>query len=100
MRKDFGCLMVKVNVPNWGDVMNAIAPEDLVNGENLGLEKEPHITVVYGIHQESVSLDQIKSVLPPCKNVILFANSITCFENENYDVLKFDIHSEILKNIT
>ena len=54
---DFGCLMVNVPIKNWDDVLALIDPEDVYDEPGYGLESEPHITVLYGFHDEVKAID-------------------------------------------
>lgn len=98
---DYGCLMV--NVDNTGCdefISNLIDKDDLyVEGNDYGLETEPHVTVLYGFHEnekESVDMEKLKKYLIPLNELKIASNEISTFENEKYDVLKYDIKSDKL----
>jgi len=89
---EFGCAMLYYDFPQMQDLHSLIKKEDLYEDETTmyGLETEPHTTLLYGFHPE---VDP-KSVLETCKkheygNLILWNPS--CFDNPEYDVLKFDV---------
>lgn len=90
---DYGCLMLEFESPYWESATLGINPEDLYidpNDDTYGLEKECHVTIVYGLHDE-VTVDKLK---PYLKKLSLYGAHITgksLFENPNFDVLKFDI---------
>ena len=42
-----GCVMVNLKISNWMELEKIFDPKDLVN---FKFEKEPHITLVYGLH--------------------------------------------------
>ena len=89
----YGCVMLYFNFPEINKIHDIINPDDVYEEDgdkSFGLEDEPHTTLLYGLHPE-VSLDEVKKILDsyiyhPCtiKNASLF-------ENEKYDVLKFDV---------
>ena len=98
---DYSCAMIYFNFPDMGKLHNQIQPEDIYTEEGdktFGLEDEPHTTLLYGLHKE-VTLDDVKEVLDkyqfgPCR-----IYNASLFENEKYDVLKFDVKAEILHDV-
>lgn len=89
----YGCVMLYFNFPELNKIHNQIDSEDIYTEEEdktYGLEDEPHCTLLYGLHPE-VTLEEIKQsidniVFSDCK-----VYNISCFNNEKYDVLKFDV---------
>jgi 2'-5' RNA ligase len=78
------------------EIQNQIDKEDLYNEEGYGLETEPHITVLYGIHeQDPVIVKQSLDLVP----VEYELTGLSLFENEKYDVLKCTVESEDLKKL-
>jgi 2'-5' RNA ligase len=73
---------------------NEICPCDI--SEEHGLEKESHITVLYGLHCDKFSTVLNKVDLNVCRFKI---KDISLFENEKYDILKFGIESPDLHKI-
>lgn len=77
-----------------------ISKEDLYTEEKgYGLEKEPHVTILYGLHTTNPS--GIKKLLKDEKPVKLKLGKITRFSTDDkpYDVLKIDIKSEDLTRL-
>jgi len=90
---DFGCVMLEVPVSNWKELTSSINEEDIyeVEGENYGIQKNPHVTILYGLH-EGVALDEIKSVFEGINEGInIKIEGIGVFENEKFDVVKFNV---------
>lgn len=79
----------------WGREM--IPDEHLYHDANggCGRETEPHITVLYGLTDPVPSKELIELVrkTPP---FTVRLTSVTLFENDEYDVVKFDVDSEEL----
>ncbi len=100
MKREYGCLMADFNQVGWKDfIENLIDDKDIYKEEGYGLETDPHITILYGLHDDEFKLDELKKILPPIEKVFAFKKNISIFENENFDVLKFDIESSILHEL-
>jgi hypothetical protein len=90
---DFGCAMLYADFPKMQALHEEIENGDVyVNPEDstFGLETEPHVTLLYGLHEE-VSIEQVQEALGPHKFGPIVAYNASLFQNEKYDVLKFDI---------
>ena len=74
-----------------------IKQEDLFEGEGYGVEKEPHVTVLYGLH--TADTDVIAECVKEFGSVSFKFKGLSLFENEEYDVLKFDIESQDLTHL-
>jgi 2'-5' RNA ligase len=88
-----GCVMLEVPVSNWEEIISSISQEDIyeIEGENYGVQKNPHVTILYGLHDE-VTLDQVKSVFEDFKGGIdISIEGIGTFENKDFDVVKFNV---------
>lgn len=67
------------------------------NNRAYGVEDDPHITVVYGIH--TTNHDEVKEICEGLKGGTVTLDVVDMFENENYDVLKINIKSTSLHSI-
>ena len=99
----FGRLMLYFSFSNWSEfVRRLVKIEDIYDDEegNFGYEDNPHCTILFGFHHYEGIMEQIKKYLPALEDIDdILRSNITIFESENYDVLKFDIVSEKLKNL-
>ena len=69
------------------------------NDENeYGLEIEPHVTLLYGLHDD-VNEDDVIEFLSLLKTLDVTFESISLFENEKFDVLKWDLGMEKLEMV-
>ena len=96
---DYGCVMLYFNFIEINKIHDAIKPSDIYteNGDSsYGLEDEPHTTLLYGLHKE-VSLTDVISVLDNYTYYTCKIYNPSLFENEKYDVLKFDVKGDNLK---
>ena len=91
---EYGCAMLYFE-PNQQvvDFQKTIRPEDIYTEDKnggYGLETEPHCTLLYGLHNE-VKVSEVSNIL----NNIQFGEckiyNPSLFENEKFDVLKFDV---------
>ena len=93
----FGCVMLFAEIPDWSKLVRRIVrEEDLYDPSSesgeYGYEEKPHITLIYGIHHDEI-IDEnnifklIKEI--PCMKISV--KEIGIFENEKFDVVKFDI---------
>lgn len=95
-QRKFGCLMVVFDIDDksWQQVCDKInfANDVYDDGSGkYGTEKEPHVTVLYGLHDNEFSIDDLKSALPEIGRMTAILTGISCFEQPEYDVLKFDV---------
>lgn len=93
----FGCIMAEPSkIKDWEQIhLAGINENDLyeeVNDDSYGLEEQPHITVLYGIHENevdpSVIVDMMEQKMEPFEAEI---SEIDIFENDKYDVVKYNV---------
>ena len=90
---DKGCVMVFFNFPQMKELHDMINKNDLYeekDDNSYGLEDEPHCTVLYGLEPE-VELSDVEKIVKEFKYGPLKLHNASLFENEKYDVLKFDV---------
>jgi 2'-5' RNA ligase len=91
---EYGCVMLYFDFPDIKKIHQKINPSDVYTSENdnsFGLELEPHTTLLFGLHSE-VGDKQIKDVLSHHAFGTCQIKNASLFENEEYDVLKFDVN--------
>jgi tRNA nucleotidyltransferase/poly(A) polymerase len=101
-RIEYGCLMLFLEVPIWSKITSVVDLDDLyIKGDDYGVEKEPHLTILYGFHDE-VTPEQVfelyKSKMP-LKPIEVKISGISVFENPDFDVVKFDVNSDLLAKV-
>jgi hypothetical protein len=95
----YGCIMGYFG-ENPMDFLSAgredydVKEEDLYDNDEheYGREIEPHVTLLYGLHQDIDEQDVI-DVLKVLKMDICKFTGISCFKNDKFEVLKWDIDS-------
>jgi len=99
---EFGSLMLNLNIPNWDKITTIIKKDDIYEkNDEFGIENEPHITILYGFHDE-VNADQVFKLFNKnfeLKSIQIEINKISIFENDEFDVVKFDVISKELTKI-
>ena len=63
-------------------------------GQVHGRENNPHITVKWGIVHDDV--EPIKALVTKCPPIVAVLGKVSCFDGDEYDVLKIDVESEDL----
>lgn len=95
----FNCLMLQLDFPFWDKINKKLIPEDVLYHDDAdggyGREDEPHTTILYGIHPE-INSNDIKQYLYPLTAYKVCLENISIFENENFDVVKFDVECKLL----
>jgi len=89
----FGCVMLNLKFDELKKIQSHISPNDIYaesSGNTYGLEDEPHITLLYGLHAEVTNSD-VKKICDSYKFTDLIAHDVSLFKNDKYDVLKFNI---------
>jgi 2'-5' RNA ligase len=97
---EYAALMLEINIENWDEILKKIKKEDLYEKEGFGKEKIPHITILYGFHNNVKSkdvFDKIKDELKTAFTVKI--KNISCFNTKEYDVLKINIESKFLEKL-
>ena len=99
---EYGCLMLDLKFKNWDKFVNSIPEDKLYNEEGdrtFGRELEPHCTVLYGF-TKNTDVNKIKNSIKTLKSPIkLSLDKIDIFENEKYDVVKFNVISKDLHKL-
>jgi len=93
---EYGCVMIEVPVSNWNEITSYIDPEDIYTGgdDTHGIQEFPHLTLLYGLHKE-VTPEMVKSVFEGfTKDINIEVNGIDIFENNDYDVVKFNVNPD------
>jgi 2'-5' RNA ligase len=98
---DYGCMMIYYDMPNWQKVLDMISDDDLYEDDTdqFGKEYEPHVTVLYGLHSDEVDDDELFSHIIDREPPTLSMSNISLFNNEKYDVIKFDVDGDGLHDM-
>lgn len=98
MPYEYGSVMASNWVDGWEDVLSAIERKDVYTkkGENFGLETNPHVTILHGL-KDQVHGDLVCRICQSLENPLeVEIQNASTFEQDEYDVLKFDVDSDLL----
>lgn len=95
-----GCVMLYFDFPEMKEIQNRISADDLYTEEgdrSFGFENEPHVTILYGIHSDEVQDNAVMDIASKTPFSSLTLYKISAFKNEKFDVLKFDVDGNGLR---
>ncbi len=98
---EYGALMLFLDVPVWNKITSVIKKEDVFDKPGFGIENEPHLTVLYGFHDE-VTADEVFDLYKKTvdlKPIEIRIKGISIFKNPDFDVVKFDVDSKTLTEL-
>jgi 2'-5' RNA ligase len=101
MKHEYGCVMLFFDFPQMKELHNLISSDDIYidpDDDSFGLETEPHITLLFGLHN-GISTKDVDSVLGEFTFESCTMSNASLFENGQYDVLKFDVRGEGLHDV-
>lgn len=93
----YGCVMMEPSkIKDWEEnYLYGIDQDDIytdLKDDSYGLEEKPHITLLYGIHEDevdpSVVADMIEQKMKP---ITVEISEIGVFEGDDFDVVKYDV---------
>jgi len=98
---EYNCAMLYFDLPQIKEIHKAIDKDDLYTEDGprtFGLEDQPHITLLFGLHPE-VSLDEVKNAVDKHEFSKGTIHNASLFEHKGYDVLKFDVDPDSSKEL-
>lgn len=92
-KHEYSCVMLFFDFPEMNEIHASIDEGDVYtdpDDPSYGLEKDPHITLLFGLH-DNVTTEMVRKVIDNIQfeDCIIFNPSL--FKNEEFDVLKFDV---------
>ena len=94
----YGCVMFffDPNEKMLQELMTNIDDSDLYTKEDdssYGKETEPHVTALYGIHNDVPDAD-VKKIVEQFTTPVITVGDVSIFENEKFDVVKIEVNSD------
>ena len=95
-KSTYGCVMLDCKIDKWEENhLEGIDERDLYidpGDDDYGYNEEPHVTLLYGIHEDEIDPEVIMEVIKKnMKPVTVTINEIGVFENDKYDVVKYNV---------
>lgn len=100
-KHEFGCVMAYFEFPELKEIHKMINPEDIYDDsddDSFGLEKHPHVTLLFGLHDDENEDEDVLDIAERPIGTIILKNA-SLFKSEKYDVLKFDADNKVLHEI-
>ena len=95
--RPYGCLMGYTPVEYKPRIINvaktAVLPSSVYtepNDSSYGYEEDPHVTLKYGYSPDLTKFD-LANILKGIKPFVVTLKALNLFENEKFDVLKFEV---------
>jgi len=98
---EYGCVMLYFTFPEIKEIHNLIDEKDVYidkEDDSFGLEDEPHTTLLFGLH-DGLKTSEVKKILDKYTFDSCKLHNPSLFNNEKYDVLKFDVEGENLHKV-
>lgn len=94
----YGVVMLYFEFEELKDIHKLIDEDDI--SEEDGLEIDSHLTLLYGFHSDEIKNEQkiFDTILDYNIDGLLLYN-VSLFENDDFDVLKFDVKENMKKYI-
>jgi 2'-5' RNA ligase len=93
---EYGCSMIFFEFPEMKSIHQEIEQSDL---SGSGLEEDPHVTLLYGLHSDEIEDQTVLDISSSEEIDSITLHNVSAFENEEYDVLKFDVDSPVLHRL-
>lgn len=102
-RYEYGCLMAIIDDEYARKILDfnyKLIPDKFIykDGKDYGREHHPHITIKYGF-TKSYTEEQMKRMLKDIEPFHIRVTGISLFENDKFDVVKFDVKSKELDKL-
>jgi len=91
-------LTIQFDIANWDTFIEQYIPKKDIYRykKRYGYEYDTHSTIIYGLHNDTKLNDIKKLITKSVSDIKVDFKSITIFENDEFDVVKFDIQNEYL----
>jgi 2'-5' RNA ligase len=98
---DYGCVMARIDEESTRKILDfntKMIGEHIIyrEGDEYGREKEPHITLKYGL-VNGYTEEEMRKMLHKVTPFHIDVKGISLFENEKFDVIKFDVDGKELR---
>jgi 2'-5' RNA ligase len=104
VKYEYGCVMAMINDSASKKIIEVgkkLIPDNILyfeEDQEYGREVEPHVTIKFGL-TENYSKNKIGKIFTKVKPFKITLVSIDIFTNQKFDVIKFNVESDILKKL-
>lgn len=85
--------MLAVPFKGWANILAHIDQDDVYDPDgDHGYSLYPHITVLYGLHQVEKPINMMLYIDKMCEPMDVEFTSVDCFQNDKFDVVKFNVN--------
>lgn len=88
---EYGCALIRFEPSKLKDLQNQIKLKDFSYQVIRPLEVQYHTTLLYGIHHNETSVDEVVKIVKSHEYRNLEAFNLSVFNNDEYDVLKYEV---------
>jgi 2'-5' RNA ligase len=97
-KNEFGCVMIFLDADKekWDKMLALIPNEDLyqpADDPSFGKENDPHVTVLFGLHND-IPEEDIEAEIEKIKTPDIKFGGVSSFKNKEFEVIKFDVESK------
>jgi len=95
----YHCVMAVI--PSFGRLkkLHRLIPEEhIYNEPGFGRVLDPHVTILYGLHEEN-DYFTVRRLLQEVRSIPVELGEVSKFTTEKYDVIKIDIISDICSKL-
>ena len=102
---EYGCVMLYFPVSDefWSKIQSRVEDDELASelddegGEKKGrtIASEAHVTLLYG-YKDTISDEDVEAIIDKFEPVDITLRKLSTFDNEEFDVLKFDVEGDKL----
>lgn len=104
-KNEYGCLMAivpRTHGPHIVKFAKTVIPQSILytkpDDDSYGYDTNPHVTLKYG-YIPDLTKQNLASVLRGVKPFNIILHSLSQFNNPEFDVIKFDIESPVLREL-
>ena len=100
-RYEYGCAMVYFDFPEMQNLHSMITQDEIYapEGGGYGLETEPHVTLLFGLHDEEIDDNHVMELCSQKRYENMSLQGISLFKNPEFEVLKFDVVCDDLHHV-
>ena len=104
-KNEYGCLMAIVPSTHTSNIIKfgkTVIPQSILytkpDDDSYGYDDNPHVTLKYG-YAPDLNKQDLATILRGVKPFNVILRGLTQFNNNDFDVVKFDVESSVLREL-